>query len=109
MQGCRDGYYTVTVTSCSGSGCGRCYAFLVRGLVRWCGSQRLPRGEDGDGNEQGWRRRFKEHALLLVLRQEPARSAQTHCRADRLYLRRMRRTVHGYHSRGEQILAGEVT
>ena len=51
---------------------------------------------------------FEEHALLLVLRQEPARSAQAHCRPDRLHLRRVRRAVHGHHPRGEQILAGEV-
>ena len=38
-------------------------------------------GEDGEWNEQGWRRRLQEHALLLVLRQEPARGAQAHCRA----------------------------
>jgi hypothetical protein len=30
-----------------------------------------------------------EPALLLVLRQEPARGAQAHCRADRLHLRRV--------------------
>ena len=31
--------------------------------------------------------RFKEHALLLVLRQEPARGAQAHRRTDRVHLR----------------------
>ena len=67
-----------------------------------------PRRQDGDWNEQGWRRRLQEYALLLFLRKEPARSAQAHRRADRFHLRRMRRAVHGHHPRGEQILAGEV-
>jgi ATP-dependent protease ClpP protease subunit len=38
--------------------------------------------------------------IVLVLRQEPARGAQAHRRADRVHLRRMRRTVHGHHPRG---------
>src|SRR5215469_16774725 len=59
-------------------------------------------------NEQSRQRRFQEYALLLVLRQEPARGAQAHRRPDRFYLRRVRRVVHGHHPRGEQILAGEV-
>src|SRR6476646_7390518 len=59
-------------------------------------------------NEQDWRQRFEELALLLILRQEPARGAQAHCRADRIHLRRVRRTVHGYHSRGEQLLVRKV-
>src|SRR5256885_10708719 len=58
----------------------------------------------GEGNEQGRRQRFEEHALLLVLRQEPARGAKAHRRADRVHLRRMRRTVHGHHPGGEQVL-----
>ena len=52
-------------------------------------------------NGQG-RRRRQEHAVLLVLRQEPARGAQAHRRPDRVHLRRMRRIVHGHHPRGEQ-------
>src|SRR5216683_302291 len=60
-------------------------------------------------NEQSRQWRFQEYALLLVLRQEPARRAQAHRRSDRVYLRRVRRTVHGHHPRGEQILAGEIT
>src|SRR5262249_49840251 len=59
-------------------------------------------------NEQSRQWRIEEYALLLVLRQEPARGAQAHRRSDRLYLRRVCRTVYGHHSRGEQILAGEV-
>src|SRR5215467_12940556 len=59
-------------------------------------------------NEQSRQWRFQEYALLLVLRQEPARGAQAHRRPDRFHLRRMRRIVHGHHPRGEQILAGEV-
>src|SRR5437764_14810788 len=58
-------------------------------------------------NEQG-RLRFQEHALLLVLRQEPARGAQAHRRPHSLHLRRVRRAVHGHHPRGEQVLAGEI-
>ena len=63
-------------------------------------------GQDEQGQQR--RRRFQEHALLLVLRQEPARSAQADRRPDRLHLRRMRRAVHGHHPRGEQDLDGEV-
>src|ERR1700686_2098442 len=43
-------------------------------------------------DEQGRRQRFEEYALLHVLRQEPARSAQADCRSDLVNLRRMRRT-----------------
>ncbi len=57
-------------------------------------------------NGQG-RRRRQEHALLLFLRQEPARGAQAHRRPDRVHLRRMRRAVHGHHPRGEQDRAGQ--
>src|SRR5438445_13310959 len=42
----------------------------------------------------------KAYALLLVLRQEPARGAQAHRRPGRVYLRRMRRIVYGHHRRG---------
>ena len=59
-------------------------------------------------DEQSRRQRFEKHALLLLLRQEPARGAQAHRRTDRVHLRRVRRTVHGHHPGGEQILAGEV-
>ena len=48
-------------------------------------------------NEQSRQWRFQEYALLLVLRQEPARGAQAHRRPDRFHLRRMRRIVHGHH------------
>ena len=51
---------------------------------------------------------LQEHPVLLVLREEPARGAQAHRRPDRLHLRRVRRTVHGHHPRGEQVGAGEV-
>jgi len=50
----------------------------------------------------------KNTLVLLVLRQEPARSPQTDRRAYRFHLRRMRRTLHGHHPRGEQVLAGQV-
>src|SRR6266851_8404319 len=53
-------------------------------------------------NEQGRQWRLQEHALLLVLRQEPARGTQTHCRPDRVHLRRVRRAVHGHRQRGEK-------
>src|SRR6202040_1043789 len=59
-------------------------------------------------NEQDWRQRFEELALLLVLRQEPERGAQGHCRADRLHLRRMRRALHGHCRRGEQVPVEEI-
>ena len=64
----------------------------------------------GHENEQGrqQRRRLQEHALLLVLRQKPARSPQADRRPDGLHLRRMRRALHGHHPRGEQDLDGEV-
>jgi ATP-dependent Clp protease ATP-binding subunit ClpX len=39
-------------------------------------------------DEQGRQQRFEEYALLLVLRQEPARGAQADCRSDRVHLRR---------------------
>src|SRR6516164_1334071 len=58
-------------------------------------------------NEQSRQWRFQEYALLLVLRQEPARGAQAHRRPDRIHLRRVRRIVHGHHSRGEQVLIRE--
>ena len=61
----------------------------------------------GEADEQGWQQRLEEHALLLVLRQEPARGAQADRRADGVHLRRMRRTVHGHHPRGEQVRAGQ--
>src|SRR5262249_61952242 len=57
---------------------------------------------------QGRQWRFQEYALLLVLRQEPARGAQAHRRSDSIHLRRVRRIVHGHHQRGEQVLVGEV-
>ncbi len=38
---------------------------------------------------------LQEHAVLLVLRQEPARGAQAHCRTDRVYLRRVRAEMIG--------------
>src|SRR6516164_2037151 len=58
---------------------------------------------------QAQRRRNQEYdALLLVLRQEPARGAQAHRRPDRNHLRRVRRIVHGHHRRGAQVLVGEV-
>src|SRR6266478_2587792 len=60
-------------------------------------------------DEQIRRQRFEEFALLLVLWQEPSRSAQADCRADRVHLRRMRRAVQGHHPRGEQVLVGEIT
>src|SRR6516162_1112629 len=59
-------------------------------------------------DEQGQQRRNQEYALLLVLRQEPARGAQAHRRPDRIHLRRVRRAVHGHRWRGEQVLVGEV-
>src|SRR5258708_25482026 len=59
-------------------------------------------------NEQIRRQRFEEFALLLVLWQEPARSAQADRRADRVHLRRVRRAVQGHHPRAEQILVSEI-
>src|SRR6266853_2012571 len=59
-------------------------------------------------DEQIRRQRFEEFALLLVLWQEPARSAQADRRADRVHLRRVRRAVQGHHPRGEQILVSEI-
>src|SRR5437016_11298077 len=73
-------------------------------MVRAPGRSRLTESKD----EQGRRRRFQEYALLLVLWQEPARGAQAHRRPDRIYLRRMRRIMHGHHPRGEHVLVGEV-
>ena len=45
---------------------------------------------------------FKEHPLLFVLRQEPARGPQADRGSDGVHLRRMRRAVHGHHPRGAQ-------
>ena len=69
---------------------------------------RSPGAVAGKTDEQGQRQRQQEYPLLLLLRQEPARGAQAHRRADRLHLRRVRRALHGHHPRGEQVLAGEV-
>ena len=76
--------------------------------MRRHGADRSSKASDGEWNEQSRRQRFQEYPLLLVLRQEPARSPQADRRADGVHLRRVRRTVHGHHPRGEQILAGEV-
>ena len=54
------------------------------------------------------RRRLEEHALLLLLRQEPARGPEADRRPDRVHLRRMRRALHGHHPRRAQDDAGQV-
>jgi hypothetical protein len=59
-----------------------------------------------DGDEL--RQRQQEHALLLVLRQKPARGPQADRGADRVHLRRMRRAVHGHHPRRDQDHGSEV-
>ena len=38
-------------------------------------------------HDQGRKRRFQEHSVLLFLRQEPARGPQANCRPDRIHLR----------------------
>src|SRR5262245_65229582 len=88
-----------------------CYGLLKqRLLLSAAGRSVCPRGSRPTErwNEQGRQWRFQEYALLLVLRQEPARGAQAHRWSDRVHLRRVRRIVHGHHRRGEQVLAGEV-
>src|SRR5207247_9899540 len=89
--------------------CVRCTITIVCELFWTCGITALITNIwSGFWDEQARQRRFQEYALLLVLWQEPARGAQAHRRPDRIYLRRMRRIMHGHHPRGEHVLVGEV-